>query len=254
MANFALFDLTGLTLSARIRDMGKLTLCRTGAKADFTDRYPHAGRLLTRRCNTELVRAHWGRSAAGGGVGQARSLHRGDGGRQVVLVETSAERPGRGDQGMGLLRRTLSVTRILADKALRRRIARQLNKGENVHTLRRDIFHAHEGAVRRRHHEQQTEQAWCLTIVANAVVTWMTEYFGLAVARKRARGEYVDDELLAHIWPTHHENVTFMGSIRLDIASELAELDATGHYARRNQGRKTTDGARKARKRRGRAT
>jgi hypothetical protein len=155
---------------------------------------------------------------------------------------------------MGLLRRTLSVTRILADKALRRRIARQLNKGENVHTLRRDIFHAHEGAVRRRHHEQQTEQAWCLTIVANAVVTWMTEYFGLAVARKRARGEYVDDELLAHIWPTHHENVNFMGSIRLDIASELAELDATGHYARRNQGRKTTDGARKARKRRGRAT
>jgi TnpA family transposase len=59
LANFALFDLTGLTLSARIRDMGKLTLCRTGAKADFTDRYPHAGRLLTRRCNTELVRAHW---------------------------------------------------------------------------------------------------------------------------------------------------------------------------------------------------
>jgi hypothetical protein len=57
----------------------------------------------------------------------------------------------------------------------------------------------------------------------------MTEYFGLAVARKRARGEYVDDELLAHIWPTHHENVNFMGSIRLDIASELAELDATGH-------------------------
>ena len=30
-------------------------------------------------------------------------------------------------------------------------------------------------------------------------------------------------------WPTHHENVTFMGSIRLDIASDLAELDANGY-------------------------
>ncbi|MEU8138921.1 hypothetical protein [Streptodolium elevatio] len=29
--------------------------------------------------------------------------------------------------------------------------------------------------------EQQTEQAWCLTLVTNAVVTWTTEYYGSAV-------------------------------------------------------------------------
>jgi TnpA family transposase len=39
LANFALFDLVGLRLSPRIRDLGKITLCRTGPKTVFTSRY-----------------------------------------------------------------------------------------------------------------------------------------------------------------------------------------------------------------------
>ncbi len=38
---------------------------------------------------------------------------------------------------------------------------RCLNKGESLHALRRD-----------------TEQAWCLTLVTNAVIAWTTEYYG----------------------------------------------------------------------------
>jgi hypothetical protein len=33
--------------------------------------------------------------------------------------------------------------------------------------------------VRRRHLQQQTEQAWCLTLATNAITTWTTEYLGL---------------------------------------------------------------------------
>ena len=55
------------------------------------------------------------------------------------------------------------------------------------------LHYAHEGAVRRRHLEQQTEQAWCLTLATNAVVTWTTEYYGLAVAEMRAEGRRIDD-------------------------------------------------------------
>ncbi len=47
LANFALFDLVGKQLSPRIRDLGKITLYRTGPRASFTSRYPHAGPLLT---------------------------------------------------------------------------------------------------------------------------------------------------------------------------------------------------------------
>lgn len=39
----------------------------------------------------------------------------------------------------------------------------------------------------------------------------------------------VNDEVLAHIWPTHHENVHFYGSHSVDIDGELAKLDADGY-------------------------
>jgi hypothetical protein len=86
----------------------------------------------------------------------------------------------------GALRRTIYAARYLSDPAYRRKISRQLNKGDSLHALKRDLLNAHEGMMRARHLEQQTEQAWCLTLVTNAVVTWTTEYYGLAVESMRA--------------------------------------------------------------------
>ena len=43
---------------------------------------------------------------------------------------------------------------------------------------------------------------WCLTLATNAIVTWTTEYHGLAVAALRRGGRHIDDAVLAHIWPT----------------------------------------------------
>jgi hypothetical protein len=63
----------------------------------------------------------------------------------------------------------------------------------------------------------------------NAIVTWTTEYHGLAVAALRRSGRWIDDEVLAHIWPTHHENVHFYGTHSVDIDGELAKLDADGY-------------------------
>jgi len=44
-----------------------------------------------------------------------------------------------------------------------------------------------------------------------------------------ATGRHIDDEILAHIWPTHHENVHFYGTHAVDVDSELAKLDADGY-------------------------
>lgn len=83
--------------------------------------------------------------------------------------------------------------------------------------------------MRARHLEQQTEQAWCLTLVTNAVITWTTEYYGLAVESMRAAGRRIDDEVLARISPAHSENVNFFGAIDVDIEGELARLGPTGY-------------------------
>jgi hypothetical protein len=146
-----------------------------------------------------------------------------------VLVEAAAERAHLGDQGVWGAAAHCLRRPLLADETYRRRIARQLNKGENLHALRRSLAYAGEGALRRRHHEQQTEQMWCLTLATNAIVCWSTEYHGLAVGALRAGGRQVDDEVLAHIWPTHHENVHFYGTRSVDIDGELAQLDADGY-------------------------
>ena len=71
---------------------------------------------------------------------------------------------------------------------------------------------------------EQTEQAWCLTVLTNVLVTWTTEYYTLAVRQLRADGRSVPDELLAHISPGHSDNINFFGVINVDIEAELAKL------------------------------
>ncbi len=95
----------------------------------------------------------------------------------------------------------------LSDPDYRRKISRQLNKRESLHAWRRDLLYAHEGMIRARHLESQTEQAWCSTLATNAVIAWTAEYYGLAVEQMRQEGRRIDDEVLAHVSPGHSENI-----------------------------------------------
>jgi hypothetical protein len=103
-----------------------------------------------------------------------------------------------------------------------------LNKGESLHALRRDLHYAQQGTITKPHLEQQTEQAWCLTVLTNSVVAWTTEYYSRAVIELRAQGREVPDEVLAHISPGHSDNINFFGVINVDVEAELAKLDGSG--------------------------
>ncbi len=59
LVNFGLFDLLRMQLSPRIRDLGRITLYRPGARRETEARFPHAGPLMTRRANLELIAEHW---------------------------------------------------------------------------------------------------------------------------------------------------------------------------------------------------
>lgn len=229
LANFALFDLCGRQLSPRIRDLSKITLARPGPQADYTQRYPHAGPLLTRRLQTERITNCWDDL-----LRVAASVHGGHATAAMVVGKLCSSKKQQNAlttaiKEYGTLRRTIYAARYLADETYQRRIGRQLNKGENVHTLRRNVAHAHQGKLRRRYPEQQSEQMWCLTVVTNAIVCWMTEYLDLAVTRLRASGRHIDDETLAHVWPTHHANVLLHGTHTVDIEADLAGLDDNGY-------------------------
>ena len=232
LLNFALFDLCGLQMSPRIRDLGKITLYRARGRAEVCAQFPVAGPLLTRRINFQLIAENWDemlRLAASLKYGHVTAslivakLSRAD--RQNTLAAALKE--------YGALRRTIYAARYLARPDYRRKIGRQLNKGESMHALRRDVFYAHEGAIRRRHLQHQNDQAWCLTLAANAITAWTTEYLGLAVQQLRSQGRLVDDTLLAHLSPAQSETIGLIGTITVDIDHELAQLDPTGHRALR---------------------
>lgn len=209
-----------------MRDLTRVTLVRDDSPTEIAV-YPLAGPLLGARWNEGLLSGCWGdltRMAGSLKYGQATaSLIVGKwsaASRQNTLAAALKER--------GMLRRTLHTAKYLSDPVYRRKISRQLNKGESLRALRRDLHCAQQGAVTKRHLEQQTEQAWCLTVLTNPVVAWTTEYYSRAVTELRAQGRQVPDELLAHISPGHSDNINFFGVINVDVEAELAKPGGTG--------------------------
>src|SRR5260370_19672701 len=140
LINFALFDLVGKVLSPRIRDLGKITMIRDDTPAEIVRLYPHAGPLLGARWNEGLVADCWpgllrmagwlkyGQATASLVVGKWSAAS-----RQNTLAAALKE--------WGTLRRTIHAARYLSDPAYRRKIGRQLNKGESLHALRRDLHY-----------------------------------------------------------------------------------------------------------------
>jgi TnpA family transposase len=228
LVNFALFDLVGMILSPRIRDLSKLVLHRLGPRREYIERWPHAGPLLAARANEALVDSQWDDM-----LRLAASFKHGHATASLLVGKLSASSRqnalASGLKEWGAIRRTIYACRYLADETYRRKIGRQLNKGEATHALRRDLHFAHQGTIGRRHLDQQTEQAWCLTLVSNAIITWTTEYLGRAVEVRRAQGLRIDDDMLAHISPVRTEHVHLVGSIPIDIDREVAVLDQAGY-------------------------
>ncbi|WP_433235035.1 Tn3 family transposase [Streptosporangium sp. CA-135522] len=185
----------------RIRDLGKITLVRDDTPTATCARYPRAGPLLGARWNEDLVAGCWDDL-----LRVAGSLKYGQTTASLIVGKWSAASrqniPAAALKEWGTLRRTIHAVRYLSDPVYRRKISRQLNKGESLHALRRDLHYAQQGTITRRpHHQDQTEQAWCLTLLTNAVVAWTTEYYSRAVLELRAQGRDVPDELLSHVSP-----------------------------------------------------
>ncbi|MFB9718150.1 Tn3 family transposase [Planobispora longispora] len=148
----------------------KYRLIRDAAPAEIAERYLHAGPLLGARWNEDLVascRPDLPRTAGALKYGQASASlivgKRSAASRQNTLAAALKE--------WGMLRRTVHLAIYLSDPAYRRKISRQLDKGESLHALRRDLHYAQQDTITRPHLEQQTEQAWCLTVSASSPST-----------------------------------------------------------------------------------
>lgn len=219
LATFALFDLVGLRLSPRIAKLSEKRLWRPHPAGRYT-RWRHAGPLLAHHAQTELIAEHWddllriGGSLKLGHVSSSLLVTRLQAGsRQHPLAKALVEH--------GKLLRTLHALRWFSDEAFRRRMGRQLNRGEALNDLRRFLSFAHRGHVRHRHHDDQTTQAHCLTLVTNACVLSTTGYLQDAIDAHRADGYEISDETIAHLSPARFEAINPYGAYTIDVAGIL---------------------------------
>lgn len=215
---FALFALLHLQFAPRIRDLSDQRLYRL-ADSPLPD---GLDAVLTGRIRTELIVAHWDEL-----LRVAGSLKLGWVTASLLLSKLQAyprqNALARALQEYGRLVKTLFILRYASLDTYRRRIETQLNKGEALHALRQFLFFAQQGQLRKRQGELQADQASCLTLVTNAVVTWNTVYIGAVVEQLKREGQHVTDEDLAHVSPARFSHVNPYGKYEFDLSVNWAE-------------------------------
>ena len=211
---FALFDLLGLRFTPRLRDIGSRRLYRSGA-IDLRN-YPRLQPHITGRINRQRVLEWWDdmlRAAGSMKLGHVTAS---------LLVQKLQAYPQQNAlaqalQEYGRLVRTLHVLRWYANTDDRRRVMRQLNKGEALHDLRAYLMIANKGQLRRKRGDELVNQASCLNLVTNAVILWNTVYMAEAIAQLKREGYPVNESDLAHIWPTRYAHLNVYGRYHFNM-------------------------------------
>ena len=210
---FGAYDLLGLRFAPRIRDLDRQRLYRHGSLPAV-----EAAELLKHKIRSELITPYWDEL-----LRLAASLRHGWAPASLLLARLQAgsrRNPlAQALQEYGRLVKTNFVLDWLADQELRARVSQQLNKGEQLHALRRAIFYASQGHVRQRTPDQQAEQALCLAIVVNAIIAWNTVYTECVLDELRAAGELITTSEIEHISPLAHQHIHLYGHYPFDLAN-----------------------------------
>lgn len=211
---FALFDLLGLQFSPRIRDLADQELYRTSQIPMET--YPKLKSHLEKVIHQERILTHWDDM-----LHLAGSLKKGWVTASLIVQKLQAyprQHPlTRALQEYGRLIKTIHILRWYADEANRRRINRQLNKGEALHSLRSHLCYANQGEIRGQPDEQLRNQVGCLNLVTNAIIIWNTVYMEKVVQHLQHQGQTVQTEHLMHLWPTRHAHINVYGRYHFEM-------------------------------------
>ena len=211
---FALFDLLGYRFTPRLRDLSDRRLFTSGT-IDM-QRYPRLQPQVTHRINRLRVLEWWDDmvrvigSMKLGWVTASLFVQKLQAYPQQNALAAALQEYGR-------LVRTLHIMRWYAYPEERRRILRQLNKGEALHDLRAALMIANKGTLRHPRGEVLAHQASCLNLVTNAVIIWHTVYMAAVVEQLKQEGSPVHDSDLAHVWPTRYAHVNVYGKYHFNI-------------------------------------
>ena len=115
------------------------------------------------------------------------------------------------------MHKTVHILKTLDDEECRRRMGRELNKGEASHDLSRFLCFGKEGALRGREFGDQLHTFSCLSVLHNAVVAWNTLQIGSVVEQLRSEGPAMDNTTLSLTTPLLRKHINPFGRYHFDL-------------------------------------
>ena len=213
---FGLFDLLGLQFSPRLADLAGKTLYSVDTKI----KYKNIDSLITGKINIDLILRHWDEL-----LRVAGSLKQGYVTASLLIgkLQSSPQKNAltKAIQEYGKLNETIFILKYLQSPEYQKRITVQLNKGEALHALRRDVFIANQGRIRQRHQEDQLNQAACLNLVVNAITVWNTVYMQAAIEQLQSEGYELNEDDVKHLSPARSEHINMYGKYYFNIEEGL---------------------------------
>ena len=213
---FGLFDLLGMQFSPRLADLAGKTLYCINKKI----KYKNINSLITGKINLELISRHWDEL-----LRIAGSLKQGYVTASLLISKLQSPQQKnaltKALQEWGKLNETIFILKYLQSPEYQKKITVQLNKGEALHALRRDLFIANEGKIRRRDQEDQLNQAACLNLVVNAITVWNTVYMQAVLEQLKNEGYEIKEEDVKNLSPARSEHINMYGKYYFNIEEGL---------------------------------
>lgn len=207
---FGLCWLCGVHYAPRFKDIGDQRFWTIDPDPDYG---PLTG-LARNRLRPEIIAENWDDL-----LRIAVSLkHRKVSASALMRTFQRGPNPSSVARAIAALGRILKAIHLLTycdDIDYRRGIQVQLNRGENRHSLAREVFHGKRGQLRKRYREGQEDQLDCLGIVINMIAVFNTVYIAAIVNQLRTEGHDLPEHVVARVSPLGHAHINTRGTFHV---------------------------------------
>lgn len=212
--NFAAFAMYNKRFCPRIRGLHHQWIYRINRDKDYGPLKPVVGRS-DRTIHLDWICDQWDR------MGQFyASLKIGHTTASVALKRLMSYSPKnefyRANRELGRIFKTEFILQYLSDPAFRRRIQQGLLKGEQLHSLARNVHYGRQGKNYARDFQQQMSTASCLVLILACIVYWQAKEISQVLSKNNPEKDGIDVSLLSHISPIGWNNVLLYGQYVLN--------------------------------------
>lgn len=212
--NFAAFAMLGLKFSPRIKGLHKQRIYRINKDKDYQALKPLIDRA-DRTIHMDWIVDHWDRmshfyaSLVSGHVTASTAMKRLNG-------FSSKNHFYRANRELGRIFKTEHILTYMSDKTLRQRTRRGLLKGEQLHSLARDLNYGKRGRISRSDFQEQKNSCSCLTLILACIIYWQAKEMNRVVLEGTSEAVPVDFSLIEHVSPITWDNVIIYGEYVLN--------------------------------------